>query len=82
MKKINKVIISLVLAIVMLLPVFVLIGCDNNDKNELTKIVIYEEFKTDYFVGDELDVANGKIKCIYKKYVRAGLLITKNSGSR
>lgn len=35
-----------------------------NFKDKCKEIVLQEEFKTEYFIGENLDVTNGKIKCV------------------
>lgn len=63
MKKVNKIFISLALVLVLVLPLF-LGGCFGGSKE---KLELHTEFKTEYNVGDVLDLTNGKIKYTNEK---------------
>ncbi|MGN1222101.1 MAG: bacterial Ig-like domain-containing protein [Christensenellales bacterium] len=58
MKKANKIILSIALVLILALPVFAG-GCFLFD-NE--KIELYTSFKTEYEIGEKLDLTNGKIE--------------------
>ncbi|MGN1213157.1 MAG: bacterial Ig-like domain-containing protein [Christensenellales bacterium] len=58
MKKANKIILSIALVLILALPVFAG-GCFLFDSE---KIEIYTSFKTEYEIGEKLDLTNGKIE--------------------
>ena len=60
MKKFSKIFLAIALIMISALS-FALVGC--GEKESVTKgISLYTNFKTEYVVGEELDLINGKIE--------------------
>lgn len=72
MKKFNKTIISLALLLVLIIPIFVS-GCFSGSKE---KIEILSEFRTEYGIGEQVDVLNGKIQYTDKSGNKTPVVIT------
>lgn len=61
MKKLSKIFLALALVLVFAVP-FVFAGCENGASNAKEEgIKIHTTFKTEYEVGEDLDVTNGKL---------------------
>lgn len=72
MKKLNKVFVSLALVLVLVIPVLVS-GCFGGSKEG---IKIHTEFKTEYMIGEDLDLTNGKIEYTDKTGKKTVVVIT------
>ena len=63
MKKFTKLFVSFALIFTLCLTSFALFACDNSNNT----ITITKQFKTTYYVGEELDVSDGEFKYVDEK---------------